>query len=269
MKKNIYKRGVTIVEILLSILIIGMVVIVLFNMLVNVRNEDRNNQIQSRYVLNQAQFTERIQEDLIDYGIYQISACDIYQVDVESYNLNDMYRSDFKCLRFDFADDGVTDNVGFLMIYNYNQKYDVNNKGITGKNSSWMIRYVRGHYDYSGDAPTWITLNSLMNEIPDEVQLGQITVKYTVGLGAKTSSSIPNIMRINVPIISEGGEHYDIDLSYSTAAHSDSFISCVSGENTGAAYASIKCECTGNDRACQQSKISRVGYGYEASSTKR
>jgi Tfp pilus assembly protein PilV len=98
MKKNIYKRGVTIVEILLSILIIGMVVIVLFNMLVNVRNEDRNNQIQSRYVLNQAQFTERIQEDLIDSGIYQISACDIYQVDVESYKLYNQKETCFENL---------------------------------------------------------------------------------------------------------------------------------------------------------------------------
>ncbi len=248
MKK--YNHGVTIVEILLSILIIGLVLIILFNMLINVRNEDQNNQIQSQYVLNQAQFVEKIEEDIINYGVSSVSACNLYSIDMEGYNLNDNFRYDFKCIRIDYSggyvrsdnsqDSYLKDNIGYLMVYNYNFRYDVNNRNLTGKENAWMIRYIRGHYE-NGE---WKTLNSLMNEIPSDVQLQPAYMNFH----RSNTSAYVDAFSLVVPIISNLGEHYDINLSFTLPSTAP--FTCYTGVGSSAEYAKLTCNCTG---ACSNS----------------
>jgi type II secretory pathway pseudopilin PulG len=234
---NKYNHGVTIVEILLSVLIIGLVIIILFNMLVSVRNEDQDNQIQSQYVLNQSTYVEAIQEDIINYGVSSVSACDLYQVDMDSYNINNEYRQNFKCIRFNYSADYLVDNIGYLMIYNYNFRYDINKKNLVGKESSWMIRYIRGHYDAQGK---WSTLNSLMNEIPDEAILDD---KPVVKFNRTNTASYLGGVSITIPIQNKDAEHYDIALSFLINPNYP-FV-CYSGANSSAAYAKLDCECQG------------------------
>ena len=51
MKKQ---NGMTIIEVLLSVVIIGIVLLLLFSLLIQVRNEDNENNIQSNFIINQS-----------------------------------------------------------------------------------------------------------------------------------------------------------------------------------------------------------------------
>ena len=204
-------KGVTIVEILLSIIIIGIVLLILFNMLSNVRNEDEKNQIQSQYVVNQSLIVQAIEEDIVNYGVTSVSECSIYNIDLSASNINQKYRNNFKCLRINYSADYLTDNIGILMIYNYYNTYDPL-KNYKGSESTWMTRYIRGHYEGSEIKDNWKTLNTVSNNLPDEVVLeGNIVVKYT-NMVLDTNNS--NAVSINVPIMNKTGEHYDINLSF-------------------------------------------------------
>ena len=220
-------KGVTIVEILLSIIIMSIVLIILFSMLSNVRNEDEKNQIKSQYVVNQSLIVQAIEEDIINYGVKSVEECSLYNVDLSSNNINQKYRNDFKCLRINYASDYLTDNIGFLMIYNYYNNYDPV-KNYEGSESSWMTRYVRGHYDGTEVKDNWRTLTTASNNLPDQVDLsGEITVKYT---NMALSSNNSNAVLINIPIKNPNGDHYDINLSFlytTTFTCSGDKINCI------------------------------------------
>ncbi len=61
------KNGTTIIEILISIIIIAIVMGLLFTLLIQVRNEDTSNQIQSNFVINQATIIKEVQEDIVKW----------------------------------------------------------------------------------------------------------------------------------------------------------------------------------------------------------
>ena len=44
----------------------------LFTLLIQVRNEDTSNQIQSNFVINQATIIKEVQEDIVNYGVKSI-----------------------------------------------------------------------------------------------------------------------------------------------------------------------------------------------------
>ncbi|MCR4581158.1 MAG: prepilin-type N-terminal cleavage/methylation domain-containing protein [Bacilli bacterium] len=236
---NKYNKGITIVEILLSIIIIGIVLIILYNMLIGVRKDNDENQMKSQYVVNQANYVQLIEEDITNYGVSFVSACDLYDIDMDSFNINSSYRKNFKCIRINYAADYLEDNIGYLMVYNYNYKYDVtNNNSLVGKQSSWMIRYTRGHYNSSGK---WVPLNSRMDSFPDDTNLEEsVKVKFN-----RSNSSLQNLdaAYISVPIISSTGEHYDINLPF--LINSDKSFYCYTGISSGASYAKLECSCTG------------------------
>ena len=236
---NKYNKGITIVEILMSIVIIGVVLVILYNLLITIRKDNDANQMKSQYVFNQSNYVQLIQEDIVNYGVSLVSACDLYDVDMDSFNINSQYRKNFKCIRIDYASDYLVDNIGYLMVYNYNFKYDVlNNNSVVGKESSWMIRYTRGHYNNEGK---WVPLNSRMDSFPDQTNLDE-------GVKVKFNRSNPSLseldgVAINIPIISYTGEHYDINLTF--LVNSDKPFTCYTGVQSGASYAKLTCECTG------------------------
>ena len=235
---NKYNKGVTIVEILLSIVIVGIVLVALFNVLISVRKDSESNQVQSQYVLNQSEYVQMVEEDITQYGVSFVSACDVYDIDMDSFNINDQYRRDFKCIRINYAADYLNDNIGYLMIVNYNKKYNSTNGNISGNESSWMIRYTRGHYDESGK---WIPLNSHMSEFPDNTSLeGNVSVNFN---RSDPLTKHLDAAMINIPIVSQNGEHYDINLPM--ILNSDQSFYCYTGTNSGATYAKVNCTCNG------------------------
>ena len=72
MKKN---SGMTIIEIILSICIIAIVLVLLFTMLIQVRHQDDNNNIQSNFIINQSTFIKAVEEDTVNYGVKSIGSC--------------------------------------------------------------------------------------------------------------------------------------------------------------------------------------------------
>ena len=75
MKK--YNHGTSIVEILLSIIIISITLMALMNILISVRKDSEANQVQSQYVLNQSQFVQMIEDDITQYGVSLVSSCSL------------------------------------------------------------------------------------------------------------------------------------------------------------------------------------------------
>jgi len=71
------RNGTTIVELLISVILIALVLALLFNLLVQVRNEDVTNNTQSNYVINQAAIIKEIEQDFIDYGVKKVSSCSL------------------------------------------------------------------------------------------------------------------------------------------------------------------------------------------------
>ena len=236
MKK--YNHGTSIVEILLSIIIISITLMALMGILISVRKDSESNQIQSQYVLNQSQFVQMIEDDITQYGVDLVSSCDVYEVDMDSFNINDRNRRDFKCLRLNYSADYLTDNIGYIMILNYNYKYDNTNNNLKGKESSWMIRYTRGHYDTNGN---WIPLNSHMSEFPDNTSLeGNTTVKFT---RSDVGSNNIDAAKISIPITSQNGERYDINLPM--LLKSTQSFTCYTGASAGTTYSTVDCICEG------------------------
>lgn len=243
MKRN---QGMTIVEILISICIISIVVLLLFNMLIQVRNEDVTNQIQSNFVINQSTFIKEIEEDIINYGIKSISSCTLTQANISSELLNKGYEDKFKCIKFEYAADYIKDNTAFLLIYNTYARFDVENGDYKGREDSarWMVQYVRGHYkDYNGDNnpkyTSWHNATHLMKEYPSEVSLSDNTyVLYTAG-----ADSTQNAASIIIPIANGEGEHYDINLSYIYQGN-DNFKCKTSDEKM------LECRCQDSPELC-------------------
>lgn len=239
-------RGMTIIEILISICIISIVVLLLFNMLIQVRNEDMSNQIQSNFVINQATFIKEIEEDIIDYGVKSISSCSLQEANISRELLNTGYENKFKCIKFEYAADYTEDNIAFLMVYNTYARFDVENGEYKGRDDSarWMVQYVRGHYKkYNGDRPdltSWKNATQLMKEYPSVVELNDSPyILYTA-----SANPAQNAASIVLPITNGEGEHYDINLSYIYQGN-DKF-KCKTHDNK-----MLECRCKGTDALCQ------------------
>lgn len=243
MKNN---KGMTIVEILISICIISIVVLLLFNMLIQVRNEDTSNQIQSNFVINQSTFIKELEEDMINYGVKSISSCSLQEANISKELLNSGNESKFKCLKFEYAADYTDDNIGFLMVYNTFARFDVENGEYKGRDDSarWMIQYVRGHYRrYNGDRPdltSWHNTTQMMKEYPSIVELNDNPyVSYTAG-----AHPTQNAASIVLPIANGEGEHFDINLSYIYQGNTN--FKCKTSNNK-----MLECRCQDEAALCQ------------------
>ncbi len=258
------KNGMTIVEILISVLLISIVVALLFNMLIQIRNEDVDNTIQSNFLLSQAMFTKTIEEDAVNYGVNKVSTCNLTDANISVELLNSAYANDFKCIKLEYAADYTEDNIGFIMVYNTFEKYDVVNGKYQGiqDTSSWMIQYLRGHYerDQSGnyignvnfnkDMPnvaTWKSLTQTMRSLPAEVDMSNSSyINYTAAPSSTIGGIVTNFNAANlvIPIINPDGEHYDINVAF-TFNGNENFRCDVRKPQ------SLDCRCKSNSSFCQ------------------
>ena len=70
---NNKSKGTTLIEILISVLLISIIMIFLLNILINMKEEYNLSSQRSQDSLNRATFTRLIQNDLIDIGLKQIN----------------------------------------------------------------------------------------------------------------------------------------------------------------------------------------------------
>lgn len=68
-------KGLTLVEIVVSVALISVVLIFLFTLLIQVNNENADNEVRSSYLVNQSAFIKQIEEDFIEYKLQSGTAC--------------------------------------------------------------------------------------------------------------------------------------------------------------------------------------------------
>jgi hypothetical protein len=258
------QNGMTIIEILISILLITIVVTLLFGMLIQVKEEDIATNTQSNFLLSQSIFTKTIEEDAVNYGIVSVSACNLAEAKISSELLNSGYESNFKCIKIKYGASYTEDNIGFIMIYNTYEKFDVENGTYQGisDSSTWMIQYLRGHYEYdrvgyqSGDSlynsddpnvSSWTTLTQTMRSLPSEIDLSDISyINYTAAPASKINGLVTNTNAANlvIPIKDLDGVHYDINVAF-TFDGNDNFTCNTSNESK------LSCRCKSNSTLCQ------------------
>ena len=258
------KNGMTVVEVLISVLLISIIITLLFNMLIQIRNEDVDNTTQSNFLLSQAMFTKTIEEDAINYGVTRVSSCNLTDANISVELLNSAYANDFKCIRIDYAADYTEDNIGFIMVYNTFEKYDVVNGKYQGiqDTSSWMIQYIRGHYEkdqsgnYLGDVgfnknmpnvTSWKSLTQTMRSLPEDIDMSYSSyINYTAAPSSSIGGMIANYNAANlvIPIINPDGEHYDINVAF-TFNGNDNFKCDMKKPQE------LDCRCKSDNSLCQ------------------
>lgn len=257
-----YNRGVTIVEILLSVCIIGIVLLLLFGMLLQVRNEDKNNNIQSNFIINQSTFIKNIEEDIANYGVKAISNCTFSDVNINSGTVVSGYQEDYKCLRIEYGADYLKDNVGYLLIYRYYSKYDIQGTSYKGKDPKWVIKYARGYYSScpSGTPSntSWKEEISIMKEMPADINLNE--EPYVLYTAQKTGMNAGSIV---LPIVTLEGEHYDINLSFTFQGNNYFKCKKLSSSQLSSSSTKLQCMCKSGDALCN----STYNYTYKCKAT--
>lgn len=85
-------KGITMVELIVSIGLISMVMLFVFGILVDVRQEEITSGVKSQDMLNRSLIIRTIQDDFINRGLYAISECPNFDLD------------GITCLRFHYKD---------------------------------------------------------------------------------------------------------------------------------------------------------------------
>ncbi|MDE6292259.1 MAG: hypothetical protein K2L98_01100, partial [Bacilli bacterium] len=236
----------SIVEILISICIIAIVLALLFTLLIQVRHEDTDNNIQSNFIINQSTYIKTIEEDIVNYGIKSVENCTLADANIREDTVAKGQQDNIKCIKIVYAADYLKENVGFILVYNHYRSYDIENGSYIGRDASWGIQYMRGSYKCDSNKQvirsTWKSPNPVMKEIPSEVDMSQTPyVLYTAASGANTY----NAASIVLPIINLDGEHYDINLSY-TFKNNDNFT-CDNTDDS-----KLKCICQSDATLCKK-----------------
>lgn len=157
MPNNKFRRGISILEVLLSIIIISFVLVLLFSLLSQVRNESVRNNITSTFIMNQSLLEELITNDVIDFGVASISSCDTSQFATGVIDKQNVSGSGGRrCIRIEFAKPGIKATVGYIMIYKYYTKYRYDEAlgeyvGKSEDDTEWAISYTKGYYTYTNN----------------------------------------------------------------------------------------------------------------------
>lgn len=200
-----HSRGVTMLEVLMSIIIISMVVALLFVLFMQIKREDDENQITSTFIINQTMFTKKIEEDVIKFGLTSINNCDYTDANISADTVDSAYSNNFKCIKLTYGADYIADNTAYIVLYKYFTKYTNVEGNYTGKDPKWMFSYSRGVQTGDKFKPTVVSTYDLPNEIIlDE----EVNVTYT------NDVNVTNSGEINIPIKSASGYHYDVNIPF-------------------------------------------------------
>lgn len=221
-------RGVSVLEILLSISIISLVLVLFFGLFGQLKDQENNLSANSNYLMNQATITEYIEEDIIDYGLMYVLPCSYEQFLSESSAINLNYG--FACVNFIYPGliestglIGSSDYIASLLIF---RQYNNVNGTDPNRDSKWVVSYQRGYYSEWGSTSnndilsdvihnfgyneypkynTWVSTKKINREYPDDLN---ITKTPYVDSYRGTEGTI------TIPILDSKDKRYDIVLSF-------------------------------------------------------
>ena len=224
MKRNYNQSGMTIIEVLVSVIIISFVMSLLFVLLLQVQNANSAAKKKSNLLISQAVITKAIEQDMIEIGVSAVSACTYEDFNMFSNQIDES--EPYACARLEFNKSYDINDLGYIMVYKQNENaYD---------NATWVVKYARGYYDncVMGNSPSdgssWIESYSVVQKLNNDVTLGSFVDRVTgktryVSLNysaeydptEKYSRQKVNSANIVIPIVDSNNYHYDIDLSFS------------------------------------------------------
>lgn len=246
MKKK-YNQGTTIIEVLVSIILISVIIGLLFGLLSQIQEDDEENNLNASFILAQANMIKAVEEDSINYTIKRVSSCTLEEAGIKT----ETKASDkYECLRLEYDKSQTKDNIGYLVIYEYYKTYGANYcpNGDNACNPTWVARYTRGYYEncLAGDEPniaSYRPVKTIMKEYLSGVNIGKITVSYGTDYDPtkEIKDQIKNPVSINLPISAYNGRHYDINLSFTHRISSDLSNNFICDNK------SLQCTCFGDD----------------------
>jgi prepilin-type N-terminal cleavage/methylation domain-containing protein len=188
MKNN---KGMTIVEIIVSITLVSVVLVFLLNLLITVKGYKDKSQSASDLLINQALITKEAENDINNYGLTEISYCDDNILNGTSASkIIPSGASNIYCLKLIFNDDLLTDNIGYLLQYTYQYS------STTTKN---VVGYKRG-------------TNQVVRE--SSISMDPDVYKGSVSSSCSTNNYSNCSLKIVLPVIGNDDNNYDITLTY-------------------------------------------------------
>ena len=277
-------KGMTIVEVLVSVIIISLIMGVLFTLLLQVQKINGEADKRSSIALAQNVITKAIERDMIEIGVKSISACNFNEFGfnqnvIDSYEKDGEIKYNYECIRVEYNQSYDLADVGYLMVYKQSSSQD---------NPAWVIRYGRGYYndcekDAVPDFRNWKETYSVVQKLDSDVDLkiipseNEVTYSALYESNKKYSEQKLNNGKLFIPLQDENGYTYNIDLSFSFRLYNATYES-ISDTNTSFicdnSSENLECKCTGKTSDCAKtdtpdtSKDEHGKYLYKCSESK-
>jgi len=274
MKRNNNSSGMTIVEVLVSVIIISLVMGVLFALLLQIQKASTDIKKKSSLLISQNVVTKAVEKDMIEIGVKAISKCSFEQFGFNPESIDTSETSN--CVRIEYNQSYDISDVGYILIYKQKSGID---------DSNWVIRYGKGYYKDctvgksidEADYGSWKDTYSVVQKLDSDTNLvltddnTSISVNYTANydIGKKYSEQKENMGNLFIPISDTNGFNYNIDLSFSfrlndpvepTYTNPKSIFSCDKE--------SLTCNCSGSTSNCDKTKTKDSVYQYVCSEEK-
>ena len=204
------KKGMTLVEIIISIALISIVLIFLFSLLVNVRDINSSSEVNTTYLINKALILKNIEEDLSKKEGTEITVkkCDITDL-YSNYGNGDSYFNNKdenkanECIEFNF---GGSD-IARLGIYYYKNK------------DSYVISYIHDSIKATRLLPDFDKFNVTDEKINFDIKYSNSNNYNCVLTGnnpncVTTTNNDKFFHKIEIPIIGDDEKDYSILISY-------------------------------------------------------
>ncbi len=201
------KKGITLVEIIISIVLISIVLIFLFSLLVTVNDINEESKVNSTYLINKSLILKNIEEDLSKATSVKLSSCNINDLYTGYSTYKDTLNTELKaskCIKFTYD----TDDDAYLGIYFYKRSETDNDK------NGYVISYI--HKKTSVRATRQLPDFEVNNVDSSGNLKKQWKYNNTTEINSTFSQTLDSdeFHIINIPIIGDDGKDYSINISY-------------------------------------------------------
>lgn len=192
------QKGVTIVEIVVSVALISLVIIFIFNLMITVKNINDDSNSSSNNIINQNIIIRKVQADFKDLELTKVDSCssdDIKNLMVSNYNQKTSY-----CLKLSYAGG----EVGYLIYYSYHNNTSNKDLNIIG---------------YSRENNVVLRETDIVPQNNNEDSENNI---YPLKVNTSCPSDESNVncaLNIVMPVVDSVGNNYDINLNYIYASN--------------------------------------------------
>jgi len=227
------KKGITLVEIIISIVLISIVLILLFSLLISVKDINHESKVNSSYLINKSIVIKRIEEDFNKALALEVKECDDIKKLYDGYGVNlsngDYYFPQlpsggddprymaYNCLEFKYKiekptkeDKNITelvDSYAYLGIFYYHK---ISNTTI----KSYVVSYIHDNKKYAKDLPEFDLVDFNIDSLKNKKWKYNDEFQYNNAFSTSRNMMDGKLNNIYIPIIGNDGKDYSLNLSY-------------------------------------------------------